>query len=91
MEGLEPFYPERVAGRILGMGDVVGLVEKAQAVFDQKQAAEIERKMSDESLTLEDYLEQLQSMKKMGSMKGLLEMLPGLAGKIDEERSTRAA
>jgi signal recognition particle subunit SRP54 len=85
MEGLEPFYPERVAGRILGMGDVVGLVEKAQAVFDQKQAAELERKISDETLTLEDYLEQLQSMKKMGSMKGLLEMLPGLAGKIDEE------
>jgi signal recognition particle subunit SRP54 len=84
MDGLEPFYPERIAGRILGMGDVVGLVEKAQAVFDQKQAAELERKISDESLTLEDYLEQLQSMKKMGSMKGLLEMLPGLAGKVDE-------
>jgi signal recognition particle subunit SRP54 len=86
MDGLEPFYPERVAGRILGMGDVVGLVEKAQAVFDQKQAAELERKIAQETLTLEDYLEQLQSMKKMGSMKGLLEMLPGLAGKIDEER-----
>ena len=85
MEGLEPFYPERIAGRILGMGDIVGLVEKAQGLFDQKQAAEIERKISDESLTLEDYLEQLQGMKKMGSMKGLLEMLPGLAGKIDEE------
>ena len=85
MEGLEPFYPERIAGRILGMGDVVGLVEKAQGLFDQKQAVELERKISDESLTLEDYLEQLQGMKKMGSMKGLLEMLPGLAGKIDEE------
>jgi signal recognition particle subunit SRP54 len=84
MEGLEPFYPERIAGRILGMGDVVGLVEKAQAVFDQKQAAELEEKISKETLTLEDYLEQLRSMKKMGSMKGLLEMIPGLAGKIDE-------
>jgi signal recognition particle subunit SRP54 len=90
MEGLEPFYPERIAGRILGMGDVVGLVEKAQAVFDQKQAAELERKMSQETLTLEDYLEQLQSMKKMGSMKGLLEMLPGLAGRIDESQIDEA-
>ncbi len=90
MDGLEPFYPERIAGRILGMGDVVGLVEKAQAVFDQKQTAELERKMANESLSLEDYLEQLQSMKKMGSMKGLLEMLPGLAGQIDEERIDEA-
>jgi len=90
MEGLEPFYPERIAGRILGMGDVVGLVEKAQAVFDQKQAAELERKISEETLTLEDYLEQLQSMKKMGSMKGLLEMLPGLSGQIDESQIDEA-
>jgi signal recognition particle subunit SRP54 len=90
MEGLEPFYPERIAGRILGMGDVVGLVEKAQAVFDQKQAAELERKISEETLTLEDYLEQLQGMKKMGSMKGLLEMLPGLAGKVDDEQIDEA-
>jgi signal recognition particle subunit SRP54 len=90
MEGLEPFYPERIAGRILGMGDVVGLVEKAQGLFDQKQAAELERKISEETLTLEDYLEQLQSVKKMGSMKGILEMLPGLAGKIDEEQIDEA-
>ena len=59
------------------MGDIVGLVEKAQAVFDQKQTAELERKMAQETLSLEDYLEQLQSMKKMGSMKGIIEMLPG--------------
>jgi signal recognition particle subunit SRP54 len=85
-DGLEPFHPERIAGRILGMGDVVGLVEKAQAVFDQKQTAELERKMADESLSLEDYLEQIQSMKKMGSMKGILEMIPGLAGQYDEEK-----
>ena len=90
MDGLEPFYPDRIAGRILGMGDVVGLVEKAQAVFDQKQTAELERKMADESLSLEDYLEQLQSMKKMGSMKGLIEMLPGLAGQIDDEKIDEA-
>ena len=89
-EGLEPFYPDRIAGRILGMGDVVGLVEKAQSVFDQKQAAELERKMADESLSLEDYLEQIQSMKKMGSMKGIIEMLPGLAGQIDDDRIDEA-
>lgn len=89
-EGLEPFYPDRIASRILGMGDVVGLVEKAQAVFDQKQAAELERKMADESLSLEDYLEQIQSVKKMGSMKGILEMLPGLAGQIDDDRIDEA-
>jgi signal recognition particle subunit SRP54 len=90
MDGLEPFHPDRIAGRILGMGDVVGLVEKAQAVFDQKQTAELERKMADESLSLEDYLEQIISMKKMGSVKGLLEMLPGLSGQIDEGKIDEA-
>jgi signal recognition particle subunit SRP54 len=90
MDGLEPFHPDRIAGRILGMGDVVGLVEKAQAVFDQKQTAELDRKMADESLSLEDYLEQIISMKKMGSVKGLLEMLPGLSGQIDEGKIDEA-
>jgi signal recognition particle subunit SRP54 len=89
-EGLEPFYPDRIAGRILGMGDVVGLVEKAQSLFDQKQTAELQRKMVEETLTLEDYLEQIQSMKKMGSMKGIIEMLPGLAGQIDDEKIDEA-
>jgi signal recognition particle subunit SRP54 len=89
-EGLEPFYPDRIASRILGMGDIVSLVEKAQAVFDQKQAAELERKIASETLTLEDYLEQLRSVKKMGSMKGLLEMLPGAAGQIDEDQIDEA-
>jgi signal recognition particle subunit SRP54 len=89
-EGLEPFYPDRIASRILGMGDIVGLVEKAQAVFDQKQAEELERKIAKETLTLEDYLEQLRSVKKMGSMKGLLEMLPGVAGQIDEDQIDEA-
>ena len=83
-EGLEPFYPDRVAGRILGMGDVVGLVEKAQSVFDQDEAEALEAKMMDETFTLEDYLDQLRRMKKMGSMKGMLDMIPGLAGQVDE-------
>ncbi|MEI6875458.1 MAG: signal recognition particle protein, partial [Spirochaetota bacterium] len=85
-EGLEPFYPERVAGRILGMGDIVGLVEKAQGVYDEKQAQEIERKMANEEFTLEDWLEQLGQVKKMGSMKNMLEMIPGLAGQVDEDK-----
>ncbi len=85
-EGLEPFYPDRVAGRILGMGDVVGLVEKAQAVFDQDEAEALEAKMMDETFTLEDYLDQLKRMKKMGSMKGMLDMIPGLAGQVDESQ-----
>ena len=89
-EGLEPFYPERVAGRILGMGDVVGLVEKAQAAFDQEEALELEKKMANESFTLEDYLDQIAKVKKMGSMKGMLDMIPGLAGQIDEDRIDEA-
>jgi len=89
-DGLEPFYPERIASRILGMGDIVGLVEKAQEVFDQKQAAQLQEKIAKETLTLEDYLEQLKSVKKMGSMKGLLEMIPGAAGQISEDQIDEA-
>jgi len=90
MDGLEPFYPDRIASRILGMGDIVGLVEKAQAAFDQKEAAELERKMADETLTLDDYLAQIRNVKKMGSVKSMLEMIPGLAGQVDEERIDQA-
>jgi len=85
-EGLEPFHPERIASRILGMGDIVSLVEKAQTVYDQKEAEELEKKLSQENFTLEDYLDQLQKMKKMGSVKSMLEMIPGLAGQVDEDR-----
>ncbi|MEI6389082.1 MAG: signal recognition particle protein [Spirochaetota bacterium] len=90
-EGLEPFFPERVAGRILGMGDIVGLVEKAQSVYDQKQVEELERKMANSDFTLQDWLEQLGQVKKMGSFKSMIEMIPGLAGQIDEERIDRGA
>lgn len=85
-EGLEPFYPDRVAGRILGMGDIVSLVEKAQEAFDQHEAIELERKLSDESFSLEDYLDQLRKVKKMGSLKNLVEMMPGAAGQISEDQ-----
>jgi len=89
-EGLEPFHPDRIAGRILGMGDIVGLVEKAQGVYDEKQAAELERKMASEDFSLEDWLEQLGQVKKMGSMKGMLDMIPGLAGQVSEEQIDKA-
>ena len=85
-EGLEPFHPDRIASRILGMGDIISLVEKAQTIYDQKEAEELEKKLSNESFTLEDYLDQLQKMKKMGSVKSMLDMIPGLAGQVDEDK-----
>jgi signal recognition particle subunit SRP54 len=89
-EDFEPFHPERAAGRILGMGDVVSLVEKAQEVIDQKEALELQKKMEKESFTLEDWLAQLRSVKKMGSLKSMLDMIPGMAGQVSEEDIDRA-
>jgi signal recognition particle subunit SRP54 len=83
-EDLETFHADRTAGRILGMGDVVGLVEKAQEVVDQKAALELKRKMEKEIVSLEDWLTQLRAVKQMGSLKSMLEMIPGLAGQISE-------
>jgi signal recognition particle subunit SRP54 len=84
-EDFEPFHPDRIAGRILGMGDVVSLVEKAQEVIDQKEAAELQKKMEKESFTLDDWLTQIRSVKKMGSLKKMLDMIPGMAGQVSEE------
>ncbi len=89
-DGLEPFYPERVASRILGMGDIVSLVEKAQEAFDQDEAAELERKFANESFTLDDYLDQLRKVKKMGSLKNFVDMMPGMAGQISDEQLNEA-
>ena len=83
IENLDPFYPDRFASRILGMGDVVSLVEKAQENFDAKEAVELQNKMAGGVFTLEDYLDQFKKVKKMGSMQSLLAMMPGLAGQID--------
>ena len=89
---IEPFHPDRMASRILGMGDVLTLIEKAQESFDQKQAAETAKKMMAGKLTLTDFYDQLQQMKNMGSMEEMLGMLPGvdakaLAGaKLDEKQ-----
>ncbi len=82
---LEPFYPERIASRILGMGDVVTFVEKAQETIDSKEAEKLQKKMSSSTFDLQDYLEQIQRMNKMGSMESLLEMIPGAKGTISED------
>ncbi|HUZ16798.1 MAG TPA: signal recognition particle protein [Spirochaetia bacterium] len=83
---LEPFYPDRIASRILGMGDVVSLVEKAQETIQAEEAEELQRKMESATFTLEDYLDQFARLKKMGSMTSLLEMIPGLQGKVSEDQ-----
>jgi signal recognition particle subunit SRP54 len=89
-EDFEPFHPERTAGRILGMGDVVSFVEKAQEVIDQKEALELQKKIEKENFTLEDWLNQLRSVKKMGSLKSMLDMIPGMAGQVSEEDIDKA-
>lgn len=78
LDALEPFYPERMASRILGMGDVLSLIEKAEQAFDEKQAAELEKKFREQSFTLDDYLAQFKQLKNMGNMESLLGMMPGL-------------
>ena len=81
LDSLEPFYPDRMASRILGMGDVLTLIEKAQSAVDAKKAAEMERKLRKSEYTLEDFLDQLQQMRSMGPLSQLLEMIPGM-GKV---------
>ena len=91
IDALEEFHPERVAGRILGMGDVVGLVEKAAEVIDQEEAEKLAKKMAKGRFDLEDFAKQLKQINKMGSLSSILGMLPG-AGKIQAqlERPARA-
>lgn len=81
----EPFHPDRIASRILGMGDIVSLVEKAQETINEEEALKLQKKMMSESFTLEDMLEQFQRVKKMGSMESILEMMPGLAGQMGNQ------
>lgn len=85
VEDLEPFYPDRIASRILGMGDVVSLVEKAQETIDQDEAVRLQEKMASATFTLEDYLEQFQRVKKMGSVSSILEMIPGMKGNVNPD------
>lgn len=97
LDMLEPFHPDRMASRILGMGDVVTLVERAQEQITEERAAELERKMRRAQFDLDDFLEQLRQLQKMGSMASLIEMLPGAhalrsklsAGSLDDRRLRR--
>jgi signal recognition particle subunit SRP54 len=84
-DDLEPFFPDRIASRILGMGDVVSLVEKAQETIDEDEAAKLQQKMASATFSLEDYLESFARMRKMGSVESLLEMIPGAKGNISED------
>ena len=81
---LEVFHPERMASRILGMGDVMSLIEKAQQQFDNKQAEELARKMQQEKFDMNDMLEQLRQIRKMGDLKGMLGMLPGVGKQLQD-------
>jgi len=78
LEALDVFHPERIADRILGMGDVVSLVEKAQEQYDEKQARELKKKLAKDQFTLWDFYQQIQQVKKMGNMKELASMIPGV-------------
>jgi signal recognition particle subunit SRP54 len=95
LDQLEAFYPDRMASRILGMGDVVSLVEKAQEAVDLKEAQKLEEKLRKEAFTLDDFYQQLQQLKKMGPLESILEMIPGMGGKmlkglkIDEKAMVR--
>mgnify|MGYP001018788706 FL=1 len=90
IEDFEPFYPDRIAGRILGMGDIVSLVEKAQENIDAEEAARLQKKMATEAFTLSDMLDQLENVEKMGSIESMLDMMPGLAGQISAEDIDKA-
>ncbi len=78
LDTIEPFHPDRMASRILGMGDVLSLIEKAEAAYDEKQAAELERKMREQSFTLDDFRDQFKQIRNMGSMEQIIGMMPGV-------------
>ncbi|MBO8167797.1 MAG: signal recognition particle protein [Thermoanaerobacteraceae bacterium] len=96
LDALEPFHPDRMAGRILGMGDVLSLIEKAQDSFDEEKAKQLEKKIRQQQFTLEDFLEQLQQMKSLGPMEEILSLLPGMGNvkqlknlQVDEKELVR--
>ena len=95
LDAIEPFYPDRMASRLLGMGDVLSLIEKAQQNFDEKKAQELEKKMRSGKLTLTDFYDQLLQLKDMGSMSDIAAMIPGAGGKalqgaqVDEKQLAR--
>jgi signal recognition particle subunit SRP54 len=95
-DALEPYHPDRVASRILGMGDVLSLIEKVEQAVDQKQAEEVQRKILDNDFTLEDFRDQMRQLRKLGPLESILSMLPGMGQlknlkdvKVDENQVTR--
>lgn len=90
MDALEAFHPERMASRILGMGDVVSLIEKAQETFDEEKAKELEKKIQKDAFTLEDFLDQFSQIRSMGGLAKIVEMLPGGGAKPDEDQLDRS-
>jgi signal recognition particle subunit SRP54 len=95
LDTIEPFHPDRMASRILGMGDVLSLIEKAEQAYDEKKAAELEKKIRESTFTLDDYLEQFSQIKNMGSLEQIMGMMPGMNSgalkdaKIDEKAIAR--
>ncbi len=95
MDALELFHPDRMASRILGMGDILSLIEKAEAAYDEKNAKELVRKMREQTFTLEDFLEQMRQLKKMGNLDQILAMMPGANtgalknAQVDEKQMAR--
>ena len=95
IDAIEPFHPDRMASRILGMGDVLSLIEKAEQAYDEKKAEELERKIRESTFTLDDYLDQFAQIKNMGNIEQLMGMMPGVKGldlkdaKVDEKQIDR--
>lgn len=94
LDGLEQFHPERIASRILGMGDIVSFVEKAEQIYTEEEALKLEKKIREAEFTLQDFLEQLEQMDKLGSMESILEMIPGMKEQmqnvnIDEKKISK--
>ena len=84
MSELEEFYPDRIASRILGMGDVLSIIDKAQEAFDEKEAIDLEKKIKKSEFTLDDYLDQMKKIRKMGSFKNILAMIPGIPKEVKD-------
>jgi len=89
LDGLEPFYPDRIASRILGMGDIVTLVEKAQENVSEEEAKEMAKRMMEAKFTFEDFLKQLSFVSSMGSVGNMLKMIPGVGNKINSEEISK--
>ena len=89
LDGIEPFFPDRMAQRILGMGDMLSLIEKAESVFDEKKSAELEKKLRKQEFTLDDFLDQLQQIKKIGSLSQIMGMIPGMGKQMAQLKDAK--